>query len=366
MPRLGFAVIRLRAHMLGRGFGWERGRLGSSGGMDSGLTVAVTGATGTVGRELIALLEADDRVSGVVATARRPRDGRDLGWRDTAVTPADVRDPTALDRAFAGADVVVHAAFSIYGMRQSRPELHAVNVEGSLNVAKAAVRAGVKRFVYLSSIAAYGILPDNPQPLREDDPLRPTDHHFYATHKAEVEPRLRAVLAEAGIETYVLRPCGIVGPHAAGAALDPVPRRASDLARRALRAASRIGLRPVVIAPAVPTQFVHASDVAAAALLCVHGQGPVGAYNLAGDDVVEGEEVPELLGLRTLPLPRHVRRPAMRAVAALQSLHPVFAWPLTFAEPVLVDTTKARTELGWRPRYSSRAALVATRPGLGL
>lgn len=334
--------------------------------MDTGLTVAVTGATGTVGRELIAQLEADDRVSRVVATARRRRDGRELGWRQTSVTPADVRDPAALDRAFAGADVVVHAAFSIYGMRQRFDELHAVNVEGSLNVAAAAVRAGVKRFVYLSSIAAYGIRPDNPQPLREGDELRTTANHFYATHKAEVEPRLRALLADAGIETYVLRPCGIVGPHAAGAALDPVPNRVSNLARRALRAAARAGVRPVVIAPAVPTQFVHASDVAAAALLCVHGQGPAGAYNLAGEDVIEGEEVPGLLGFRTLPLPRRVRRPAMRAIAALQSLHPVFAWPLTFAEPVLVDTTKARTELGWRPRYSSRSALVATRPGLGL
>lgn len=334
--------------------------------MDSGLTVAVTGATGTVGRELISLLEADERVSRVVATARLARDGRELGWRETTVTPADVRDPAALDRAFAGADVVVHAAFSIYGMRQSRPELHAVNVEGSVNVAEAAVRAGVTRFVYLSSIAAYGILPDNPQPLREDDDLRTTRDHFYATHKAEVEPRLRAILAAAGIETYVLRPCGIVGPHAAGAALDAVPGRISDLVRRALRAARRVGLRPVVLAPAVPTQFVHAADVAAAALLGVHGSGPPGAYNLAGEDVVEGEEVPGLLGLRTLPLPRRVRRPAMRAIAAMQHLHPVLAWPLTFAEPMLVDTTKARTQLGWRPRYSSRAALVATRPGLGL
>jgi nucleoside-diphosphate-sugar epimerase len=164
----------------------------------------------------------------------------------------------------------------------------------------------------------------------------------------------------------VLRPCGIVGPHAAGAALDPVPGRAATLARRALRATARVGLRPVVVAPAVPTQFVHAEDVAQAVVLSVHGAGPPGEYNIAGEDVVEGEDVPRLLGLRVLPLPRSVRRPVMRAVAALQTLHPVFAWPLTFAEPVLVDTTKARTQLGWRPRYSSRTALQATRPGLGL
>ena len=328
--------------------------------------VVVTGSTGTVGRELIRLLEDDVRVDGVVATARLPRDGAELGWRSTPVTVADVRDPEALHRAFAGADVVVHAAFSIYGMRQGQRELDAVNVEGSLNVARAAVRAGVRRLVYLSSIAAYGIRPDNPQPLTEDDRLRPTEQHFYATHKYEVEPRLREIAAEADVEFYALRPCGIVGPHAAGAALDPVPSRATDLARRALRAASRVGLRPVVMAPAVPTQFVHAEDVAQAAVLCVHGEGPPGAYNLAGEDIVEGEEIPALLGMHNLPVPRWVRRPVMRALATLHGVHPVFAWPLTFAEPVIVDTTKARTKLGWRPRYSSRAALLSTRPGLGL
>jgi nucleoside-diphosphate-sugar epimerase len=319
-----------------------------------------------VGRELVALLEDDPRVARAVACARRPRPGSELGWQRTTVTPADVRDPSALDRALAGADVVVHAAFSIYGMRQSHAELHAVNVEGSLNVAEAAVRAGASRFVYLSSIAAYGIRADNPQPLTEDDALRPTPNHFYATHKSVVEPPLREILAAAGVDTFVLRPCGIVGPHAAGAALDPVPAGLTGLARRALRAAARVGLRPLVVAPAVPTQFVHAEDVAAAAHLCVHGDGPPGEYNLAGQDVVEGEDVPRLLGMRTIPLPRSVRRPVMLATAALQDVHPVFAWPLTFAEPVLVDTSKARSVLGWRPRYSSRAALAATRAGLGL
>lgn len=334
--------------------------------MSEGLTVAITGATGTVGREVVALLETDPRVGRIVATARLPRERGEMGWQRTQVTPADVRDPEALLRAFDGADVVVHAAFSIYGGRQSREELRAVNVEGSLNVARAAVSAGVKRFVYLSSIAAYGIRPDNPQPLTEQDELRPTEDHFYATHKAQVEPPLCGILAAAGIDTWVLRPCGIVGPHAAGAALDAVPGRLVTLGRRALQAAASLGLRPFVVAPAVPTQFVHAEDVALAVQLCVAGEGPPGEYNLAGEDVVEGEEVPRLLGMHRIPLPRAVRRPAMRATAALQGLHPLLAWPLTFAEPVIVDTTRARTILGWQPRYSSRTALLSTREGLGL
>jgi nucleoside-diphosphate-sugar epimerase len=339
---------------------------GYHGEMPESVVVAVTGASGTVGRELVRLLEDDERVTRVVAIARRPRAGNELGWRTTSVTAVDVRNPAELKRAFADVDVVVHAAFSIYGARQARSTLHEINVHGSLNVADAAVAAGVRRFVYVSSVAAYGIRPDNPQPLTEEQTPRTTDRHFYATQKALIEPTLRSILERADVPTYILRPCGIVGPHAAGAALDRVPAAITDVARRGLRAASRVGLTPLVIAPAVPTQFVHAEDVARAALLCIHGAGPPGTYNLAADDVVEGEDVPRLLGLRVIRLPRGLRRRAMRAVAALQRIYPAFAWALTFAEPVLVDTTKARAQLGWRPRYSSREALVATRPGLGL
>lgn len=329
------------------------------------LTVAVTGATGTVGRELVRLLESDDAVARVIATARRSRNTTELGWRHTQVVPADVRDEAAVRRALAGADVVVHAAFSIYGMRHSEPSIRAVNVGGSLNVARAARDLGVERFVYLSSVAAYGFHGDNPQPLRESDRLRSTPHHFYASHKAEVEPLLRDLLAEAGIDTYVLRPAGIVGPHAAGAALDVVPEPVVRGARRLFSAAARVGLRAPVVAPAVPLQFVHAQDVAAAARLAALGAGPPGEYNLAAPDIVQGEDVPRLLGLRTLPIARRARRPVMRAVASLQGLWPVLAWPLTFVEPVVVDISSAQRDLGWTPRFSSREALLATRAGLG-
>lgn len=334
--------------------------------MSDGLTVAVTGASGTVGRELVRLLEADERVARVIATARRPRDPSELGWRATPLVTADVRDPAAIARVLAGADVVVHAAFAIYGGRMGHAALRAVNVDGSLNVGRAAVAAGARRFVYLSSVAVYGLHPGNPQPLTEDDAVRPTGTHYYFDQKAEVEPLVRSLLEEAGIATWLLRPCGIVGPHAAGAALDPVPQPAVRAGRRALRAAARIGLRPPVVAPAVALQFVHAADVARAAQLAVHGEGEPDAYNLAGDGVLAGEEVPRVLGLRTLPLPRAVRRPVFRAVGRLQAVHPALAWPQAFAEPLIVDTSRAKQLLGWRPRFSTRAALEATRPGLGL
>jgi nucleoside-diphosphate-sugar epimerase len=73
----------------------------------------------------------------------------------------------------------------------------------------------------------------------------------------------------------------------------------------------------------------------------------------------------QLLGVRPLPLPRPVVEGALRAVAALPPVLPVLSWPALVTEPVLLDTTKARRELGWSPRWSSRGALRATRQGLG-
>src|SRR5215207_6498194 len=122
---------------------------------ETDLTVAVTGPTGTFGFGLMPLLQADGRISRVVGIARRPFDPAEHGWTKMEYRRGDVRDPAALEEAFAGADVVVHLAFLITGTA-SRDTIRAINVDGSLNVLRAAAAAGVDRFVYASSVAAYG------------------------------------------------------------------------------------------------------------------------------------------------------------------------------------------------------------------
>src|SRR3712207_7122430 len=76
-----------------------------------------------------------------------------------------VRDPSALQEAFAGADVVVHLAFLITG-NASRETTRAINVDGTLNAFRAAAAAGARRFVYASSVAAYGWHADNPERIQ--------------------------------------------------------------------------------------------------------------------------------------------------------------------------------------------------------
>src|SRR3982074_1699788 len=115
-----------------------------------GLTVAVTGPTGTFGFGVLPLLQADARVDRVVGIARRPFDPAEHGWSKMEYRRGDVRDPEALHEAFADADVVVHLAFMIPGTA-SRETIRAINVEGTLNVFAAAAAAGAQRFVYASS-----------------------------------------------------------------------------------------------------------------------------------------------------------------------------------------------------------------------
>jgi hypothetical protein len=119
----------------------------------AGLTVAVTGPTGEIGKPFVAALERSPEVARIVGMARRPFDPAEHGWRRTEYVQGDVLDRAAVDRLVAGADVVVHLAFIVVRASSSTRD---INVEGSRNVFRATVGAGAKRLVYASSVAAYG------------------------------------------------------------------------------------------------------------------------------------------------------------------------------------------------------------------
>ena len=151
----------------------------------------VTGPTGTFGFGLMPLLQADDRIARVVGIARRPFDPAAHGWTKMEYRPGDVRDSHALREAFSGADVVVHLAFLVMGAA-SGETIRSVNVDGTLNAFRAAAAVGARRFVYASSVAAYGFHSDNPVGMTEQWPARPATRLFYARQKAELEELLQA------------------------------------------------------------------------------------------------------------------------------------------------------------------------------
>jgi nucleoside-diphosphate-sugar epimerase len=328
----------------------------------SGLTVAVTGPTGTFGSGLVPLLQADARIGRVVGIARRPFDPAGRGWTKMEYRQGDVRDADALRDAFRDADVVVHLAFQITG-NASRETTRAINVGGTLNAFRAAAAVRAQRFVHASSVAAYGWHADNPDPISEDWPVRPAARLFYAQEKAELEARLQdEAAAHPSLGLYLLRPPIVLGPNAVGTK-DLLPGPLAPLGRRLVGRPRRLPVPVLAFVPRFRLQFVHEDDVGQALLLCVLGAGPPGAYNVAGDGVLTAADVAREFGAVPVPLPSAPAQLAARAVSRLPFLPPAGEWIEAATRPSIMDTSRARRQLGWQPRYTGLKALRATLEG---
>ncbi len=327
----------------------------------AGLTVAVTGPTGDIGRAFMRALERSREVRAIRAMARRALDPAAEGWRKTTYLRGDVRDRAAVEQLVAGADAVVHLAFAIMGA--GGDEGHRVNLEGSRNVFAATVRAGVPRLVYTSSVAAYGFHPDNPPVLTEDVRPRGTAAHAYSAEKAEVEKLLWDVTRGSATAVYVFRPCIVAGPDAL-MMIESIPyvqigERMPEAVRWLLDTAAPV-LKPVIPDNGVTFQLVHHDDVASALRAAALGRGGPGVYNLAGPGTLTMRDLAEDLGWYAVPVPELAVDAAAELAARLPFVPEKAQWINALRVPVLMDTAKARRELGWRPRHGARETLRAT------
>jgi nucleoside-diphosphate-sugar epimerase len=112
--------------------------------------------------------------------------------------------------------------------------------------------------------------------------------------------------------------------------------------------------------PSLPMQFIHEEDVGRALVQCIVAAGPPGAYNIAGDGVLTAPDVAREFGALPIPFPAAPAQAAARAFSRLPFLPPVAEWVEAAGRPAIMDTTKARERLGWRPRYSGLEALRDT------
>jgi UDP-glucose 4-epimerase len=322
------------------------------------LTVAVTGPTGDIGRSLLRLLDRDERVGRISAMARRPFDPAAEGLTKVEYRRADVLDADAVREVLDGADVVVHLAFMIMGGARETTE---INLTGSRNVFGAALDAGVGRLVYASSVAAYGFGAENPPVLTEDLEPRGTQRHYYSAQKAELELALRELLAGTDVAAYVFRPCIVAGPDALTLVQSiPYVQLSDKMPAPILRALEFMpALRPVIPDPGVPFQLVHHDDVATALGAAVRGEGQPGVYNLAGDGTLTLADLADALGWYSIPVPELAVGAAAELVARLPFVPGEAQWIESMRRPVIMDTTRARTVLGWQPRHDARETLEA-------
>lgn len=285
-----------------------------------GRLVAVTGATGFVGAHLArGLLAAGARVRGVV---RSPERGAALAAVGVELVRGDLLDPASLVEAFRGCEVVVGNAAATSGAG-SLEAMTRVNLDGARHTLDAAQAAGVRRVVWISTVAVYQTRLFTP--MREDarryDASRRrfnwsdlTTDWRYARTKTQAEDLVWARCEALGLAVTVLRPGPVYGSG------DP------KLTGRYLGALDRA----LVFAPTVGVPHVHAGDVALAVVGALRNERSVGrAYNLAGPP--------------TSP---------WQAVRALRRLAGRGRWLLPLPVPLSVcyDTTAAAQDLGFAPR----------------
>jgi UDP-glucose 4-epimerase len=319
------------------------------------MRVVVVGATGNVGTSVVSALAADEAVESIVGLARRPGGPAHpkVRWER-----ADVR-LTDLTPAFAGADAVVHLAWLLQPSHQE-PRMRAVNVDGSARVFAAAAEAGVKTLVYASSVGAYAAAPTGDQPLEESWPATGIPSAFYGRHKARVEALLDRFEGEhPDMRVVRLRP-------------------ALTFKREAATAIKRYFVGPIVppwairpgALPALPWpaglrfQAVHSSDIGEAYRLAVMNEGARGAYNIAAGPLIGPAEFAGLVDARIVEVPRRIVRTALDLSwrARLQATEP--GWlDLAFGVPVM-DTSRARDELGWTPSVNALDAVAELLSGI--
>jgi dihydroflavonol-4-reductase len=229
----------------------------------------VTGATGFVGAAVArALLGGQWQVR---VLARRGSDRRNLKNLDVEVAEGDLGDLSSLERAAQGCDGLFHVAADYRLGARDPTELYRANVEGTRNVLNAAVRSGVRRIIYTSSVATIGIPADGtPGDERTASSLAKMIGH-YKRSKYLAEEVVRDA-AQGGISVVIVSPSTPVGPG------DVKPTPTGQLV---LDAAA--GRMPAYVDTGL--NIVHVDDVAAGHLLAYERGKPGERYILGGQDM---------------------------------------------------------------------------------
>jgi len=304
--------------------------------------ILLTGSTGFVGSALLAELKKlpDFRVVAAVRSAASPAS-------DDVVVVGNIDGTTDYSSALHGVDVVVHAAARAHIMRDEvadpLAEFREVNVEGTLNLAKQAVAAGVKRFVFISSIGVHGL--NSSRPFKETDTEAP--HDAYAISKYEAEQGLRKLTTETGLEVVIIRPPLVYGGTAPGnfrslinLASNPIPLPFGSVNNK--------------------RSMVYVGNLVDLIVRCINHPSAANETFLVSD----GDDV-SLRSLLTM------MRSAMGRSACLVPV-PLELFKLAGAltgkrgmvdrlvGDLQVDSSKARTLLGWVPPYTVEQGIAAT------
>lgn len=300
------------------------------------MRVLVTGGTGQLGTAVLRRLATDRGITCLSGLCRRPAPRRApyaaVRWHLADL--AEASSEPVLAQAMSTVDAVVHLAW------QARPARDAerawrTNVVGTRRVVEAAAAAGVGHLVYASSVGAYSRR-GGAAPVDESWPARGIPTSRFSREKAAVEAWLDLREGELGLPVARIRPALTYPPYL-------------------LRLPGGTG-QPVLPLPAgITVQAVHAEDLAGAVAAALRWRA-IGPFNLAAEPLSD-RQVATLTGARRLP-------PALLRAGLAAAYHARLAgtapgWlDLAMGVPVL-DASRARRELGWRPYRGTGEALAA-------
>lgn len=322
--------------------------------------VLVTGATGLLGSHIVEkLLQAGYPVRALVRPQSRTEFLEGLGIE---IERGDLTDAAACDRALAGVRWVFHCAAKV-GDWGSWSEFQVGCLDATRTLAEASLRAGVERFVHISSTSAYGHPPDQKTPIDETAPLGQNvwvlDH--YTRSKVECERLLWEMARSRGLRLTVIRPSWLFGERDR----TTIPRFLREFNWRRVS---------IVGKGDNPLSAVYAGVVADAALLAARDAGSVGeAYNIASHRRITQREFLDMLA-DAVGEPRATRHyPFWYAYYGGFSLE-FLGRALRFGSPPRItrygawlmgryleySTEKARTKLGWTPALTYQESIERT------
>jgi len=309
-------------------------------------SVFITGATGFVGSSLIKrLLQENVHLFAAVL------DGEDAGHLPAGVGQVVVKplsESSDYSSVLQNMDIVIHLAARVHVMQDTAEdpllEFRKVNLHGTERLALQAAQAGVKRFIFMSTIGVNGNLTGNKPFTERDDP---NPHNAYSVSKLEAEIGLRDISAKTGMEVVIVRAPLVYGPGNPGNFLS------------LLRAVAK-GIPLPLASVHNQKSFLYVDNLADALVCCATHSRAAGQTFLVSD----GEEIstPKLIlqlaialdrPSRIIPFPTSLMRLAGKLTGKTMAVGRLLG-------SLVVDSGKIRRELNWQPPFTMEQGLRET------
>jgi len=265
--------------------------------------------------------------------------------REVEFAQGDIRDEPRVRAACDGADTIYHCVAQV-PLAKDKALFESVNIHGTENLLKTARRQRVRKVIYVSSSAVFGAPKNNP--VTEETMPSPAEAYGRAKHRGEM---LCMDYIEAGVDTTIIRPRTIMGHGRLGI---------FQILFEWIREGRNV---PVLGRGDNVYQFVHADDLADACILAAERPGPE-IYNCGAEKFGTMRQVLEHLcahaktgsKVRSVPMAPAVALMKLTGAIGLSPLGPYHA--LMYGRSLYFDITKAKTELGWKPRFSNEEMFV--------